>query len=326
MKRFFWNAEQGRPRALWRLLIQLIIWLLFLLILQLLFLLFTQKEINPDNVTKADIWLRLISLLGSLVVMSKWVDKRPFTQYGINLRQKDWWIDFGFGLFLGIIMIVAIFIIFFAADWVEIIGWAEIPQEEAVTNNISLSTLTLFAFILFESLWLWSYVLRNLAEGFIYLDRLNGRIPVIAALLITLIFFIFLQTGENTQVNTILVSNLFRAGLLLALPFILTHRLGMTVGLALGWNLTQDLIFGFPNVRPSASLYALINLEQTGPPEWTGGATGLGTGLIAMIILLLASGIITMWEKRRTGKAMFDGSMAHYEPTLNEPKNASNAY
>ncbi len=324
MKRFFWNTQQNRPRALWRLLIQLLVWLFFLLILQLLFLLFTRAKINPDSVAKVNIWLRLLSLLGSLVVMSKWIDKRPFSQYGVDLRQKDWWIDFAFGLFLGIIMIVVIFIIFFAADWVEIIGWTAIPQEQAVANNISLSMLTLFAFILFESLWLWSYVLRNLAEGFIYLDRLNGRIPVIAALLIALIFFIFLQTGEETQFNTILVSNLFRAGLLLALPFILTQRLGMTVGLALGWDLTQDLIFGFPNVRPSATLYALINLEQKGPPEWTGGPTGLGTGLAAMIILLIASGIITMWEKRRTGKAMFDGRMAHYEPTLNAQKTASN--
>ena len=53
----------------------------------------------------------------------------------------------------------------------------------------------------------------------------------------------------------------------------------MTVGLAIGWTLTQDIIFGFPNVRPSATLYTLLTLEQTGPPEWTGGATGLGTGL-----------------------------------------------
>ena len=324
MKRFFWNAEQNRPRTLWRLLIQLIIWLLFLLILQLLFLLFTQSEINPEQVTKADIWLRLFSLLGSLVVMSRWIDKRPFIQYGVNLREKDWWADFGFGLLMGVLMVTSIFLIFLIAGWVEIVGWAQFPRNQSVLDNSATSALTLFAFVLFESLWVWSYVLRNLSEGFIYLNRLNGRVPVIAALLFALLLFIATQTGENTRFNTILISNLFRAGLLLALPFILTQRLGMTVGLALGWNLAQDLIFGFPNIRPSASLYALISLNQTGPPEWTGGGTGLGTGLVAMIILVVASAIITMWEKRRTGKAMFDGSMAHYEPTLNEPKIASN--
>lgn len=324
MKRFFWNTQQNRPRAFWRLLIQLLVWLFFLLILQLGRLIFTGKEINPDNVTKVDIWLRLISLLGALVVMSKWIDKRPFRQYGVDLRQKDWWIDFGFGLFLGIVMIVFIFLIFLIAGWVEVIGWADIPDNQSVVNNTTITALTLFAFVLFESLWVWSYVLRNLAEGFVYLDRLNGRVPVIAALLFALILFILLQTGENTRFNTILVSNLLRAGLLLALPFILTQRLGMTMGLAMGWTLTQDIIFGFPNVRPSASLYTFLSLEQTGPPEWTGGATGLGTGLMAMIILLLASGILTMWEKRRTGKAMFDGRMAHYEPMLNAQKTASN--
>ena len=324
MKRFFWNDAQNRPRALWRILLQVVIWLFFLFILQLLFLLFTGEEINPDNVTKVDIWLRLISLIGSLIIVGRYIDKRPFSQYGVDLRQKAWWADFGFGLFMGLIMVGAIFVAFLVLGWVEIVEVAGVPRDRIVTDSITFSTLTLFAFVLFESLWVWSYVLRNLAEGFVYLDRLNGRVPVIAALLFALLLFIVLQTGENTRFNTILMSNLIRAGLLLALPLILTQRLGMTVGLALGWNMAQDLIFGFPNIRPSASLFALLRLNQTGPEAWTGGATGLGTGLMAMLALLIASGIITLWEKRRTGKAMFDGSMAHYATINNHQETGNN--
>ncbi len=312
MKHYFWNDAQNRPRALWRILLQVIIWLFFLLILQLLFLLFTGAEINPANVSKVDIWLRLISLIVSLIIVGRYIDKRPFSQYGINLGNKDWWLDFAFGLFMGILMIVAIFILFLILGWVEIIAVPTLPQQNSASDTILITTLTLFAFLLFESVWVWSYVLRNLAEGFIYLDRLNGRIPVIAALLISLILFIFVQ-NSTPIFNTVLISNLFRAGLLLALPFILTQRLGMTVGLAMGWGITQDLIFGFPNVRPSATLYTFLTLKQNGPELWTGGQTGLSTGLMAMIILLVASGIITLWQKRRTGQAMFDGRMAQYE-------------
>jgi len=312
MKRYFLNSEENRPRALWRILLQVAIWLFLLFILQLLFLLLTGRAIDTSSLTKSDIWLRLISLLGSLVIVGRYIDKRPFTQYGINLRQKDWWVDFGFGLFMGVIMPIVIFFIFYSQNWVSVVDGPLLPKAQHVYLNLFVTTLTLFAFILFESLWVWSYVLRNLSEGFIYLNRLNGRIPVIAALLMCILIFIFTQ-ARGYAFNTVLVSNLIRAGILLALPFILTQRLGMTVGLGVGWDIAQALLFGFPNIRPSASLHTVFVLKHTGPEQWTGGDAGLATGLTAMIILLIASGIITLWEKRRTGKAMFDGSMAYYE-------------
>lgn len=245
--------------------------------------------------------------------MARYVDLRPFSDYGINLRDKAWWLDFIFGLCLGIFMVAVLFAIFFSQSWVEVSQIFVVPSATELVNGVFFIILSIFAFYLFESLWIWSFVLRNLAEGFVYLNRLNGRVPTIAALLISLVMFIFIQT-DTPAVNMILVSNRFRAGILLALPFILTQRLGLTIGLALGWSIAQINIFGFPNTLPYQSTFAFISLMPTGPVRWTGGQAGIGTGLMAMVVLIMAGGMITLWEKWRTGKAVFDGSLAYYQP------------
>ncbi len=313
MKQLFWNEAQQRPRAVWRILIQVVLWLLFLWGVQTIYLLLSREPVTRANLGKASDGFRLLALLGSLFWVGRYVDKRPFSDYGIQLRSKIWWIDFGFGFVMGAILIVSIFILFLLLGWIHIIDLFDAPQGPELFDGLIVVILTLFASTLFEALWIFSFFLRNIAEGFVYLDRLNGRIPVLSALVITLIFFVLVETDSPTA-NMILVSNLFRAGILLALPVILTQRLGMTVGLALGWSITQISVFGFPGTQTPESAHAIVALVETGPEQWTGGGAGLGTGLMAMIILLIASGVITMWEKRRTGKSIFDGTLAHYHP------------
>ena len=102
---------------------------------------------------------------------------------------------------LGIIMIVAIFLIFLTAGWVEVMGWANLPDNQSVVNNTTITALTLFAFVLFESLWVWSYVLRNLAEGFVYLDRLNAVFQLLPPYY-SLSFYLFSCKQENIHVST----------------------------------------------------------------------------------------------------------------------------
>ncbi|HIP71317.1 MAG TPA: hypothetical protein EYH05_07970 [Anaerolineae bacterium] len=86
----------------------------------------------------------------------------------------------------------------------------------------------------------------------------------------------------------------------------------MTIGLVLGWNLFQLNVFGYPTVGAADTAVSLVHLRHYGPAFWTGYPLGLGTGMMAMAALMLASGIITMWVKWRTGRAVFDGSLSYY--------------
>jgi uncharacterized protein len=116
----FWNREEGRLRALWRLLGQLIVLLLLTLALQLVttffamgYLLYRESlppaeladPLTLQNYIVQSPLLMMVSTVITLIafVLSIWIagrvlDRRPFSDFGLRLN-RDWWIDFGFGSF-----------------------------------------------------------------------------------------------------------------------------------------------------------------------------------------------------------------------------------
>ncbi|NKQ35624.1 MAG: hypothetical protein HF973_08415 [Chloroflexi bacterium] len=217
--------------------------------------------------------------------------------------------------FLGGLLIVGIFLVQYLLGWVKVDKSFVLPGTQEVAAGMLVSLLSLTVASIYTSLWIWSYTLRNTAEGFLYLNRLNARAAVVAALLVCLVYFVFIINRALT-VNITFVSNMVRAGLLLALPFLITQRLGMTIGLVLGWNLVQLNVFGYPVVGATDTAVSIVHLRHFGPAFWAGYPLGLGTGMMAMVALMIASGIITLWVKWRTGRAVFDGSLSYYTPRV----------
>ena len=92
----FWNAGQNRLRAGWRLSIQ--------------FVLFTAVLIGNGIFTSIFGSEPVAVILGSLIyltaglgivwLMARFVDKRPYADFGFHL-DRHWWLDFGFGAALG---------------------------------------------------------------------------------------------------------------------------------------------------------------------------------------------------------------------------------
>jgi len=99
MKRYFWNEEQNRLRTLWRLLIQLAVWGGMLAVDQIITLLIQGQTITGEALWRPSVWTRLVTLLVAVYLMARYVDKRHFSDYGLNLKDKEWWYDFGFGVF-----------------------------------------------------------------------------------------------------------------------------------------------------------------------------------------------------------------------------------
>lgn len=321
MKRYFWNEEQNRLRTLWRLLVQLAVWGGMLALVQIVALPLRGQAITSEALWNPTVWTRLVTLLIAVYLMARYIDKRHFSDYGLNLKDKKWWYDFGFGVFLGGLLVVGIFLVQYLLGWVKVDKSFVLPGTQEVAAGMLVSLLSLTAASIYTSLWIWSYTLRNTAEGFLYLNRLNARAAVVAALLACIVYFVFIINRALT-VNITFVSNLVRASLLLALPFLITQRLGLTIGLVLGWNLVQLNVFGYPVVNQTDTAVSIIHLSHNGPALWTGYPVGLGTGLMAMIALTIASGIITLWVKWRSGKAVFDGSLSYYTPRTTVLDNA----
>jgi hypothetical protein len=71
------------------------------------------------NAVEAIVLALLIGLL--LWVAANWLDRRPIVDYGFHLN-RAWWLDVGFGLGLGALLVVAFYALQQALGWVKVTG------------------------------------------------------------------------------------------------------------------------------------------------------------------------------------------------------------
>jgi len=80
-----------------------------------------------------------------------------------------------------------------------------------------------------------------------------------------------------------------QAGVLLAAAYALTHRLWMAFGIHMAWDFANDGIFGVGLAgQTGQSLQGLFQASLKGPDLFTGGAFGVETSIISVIVLSIA--------------------------------------
>lgn len=302
----FWNAEDHRLRAGWRLLIQFIVFFLLLIPLTIFSLIFGSSPI-PATIHSVGY------LIGGLVVawlMALLIDRRPYANFGFHLNRK-WWLDFGFGLALGAFLLTGIFLTLKVAGWLEITGMAVtstgVPFILAFLSDIVLYT----AVGVNEELLFRGYHLKNLAEGF-HWKSIGPRGAIIIALLISSALF-GLAHVANPNADAISTLNIVIAGFALALPYIITGELGISIGLHLTWNLFEGSVYGFAvsGMPPATHMFTI---RQSGPTFWTGGAFGPEAGMICIIWLVIGCLLTVGWVKWQRKQIGLHTNLAVYEP------------
>jgi cytochrome c biogenesis protein CcdA len=121
IKRLFWNRDEARLRAGWRILVYSTAW--FILGYAAIFLRDTVSagwlpEVYRTPLLAAIFTLLVVVLLTGLVG-GRLLDRRPFANYGFHLN-KGWWLDLGFGMALGTLLMLGIFGVELALGWTEI--------------------------------------------------------------------------------------------------------------------------------------------------------------------------------------------------------------
>jgi len=86
-----------------------------------------------------------------------------------------------------------------------------------------------------------------------------------------------LLTPNATWVGVV---GIFFAALFLAYSYVRTHQLWLSIGLHVGWNFFEGVVFGFP--VSGSDIYSIIRHQVTGPELWTGGIYGPEAGLIIL--------------------------------------------
>lgn len=325
LKTLFWNTQEHRLRALWRILLQFL--LLFIMMIggtiligsvYSLIVLISQRGMPLDTtalIEQANQSIGLNALTGvitlcatliSVALLGAFVDRRRLSDFGFHLNW-GWLLDFGFGLGLGALLMAGIFCIEWLAGWIR--PAMSITLAPRYILNIGAQLLLFLCVGIYEETISRGYQLRNLAEGLNW-PRIAPRIALILAWTLTSVVFGLGHAG-NPNATFISTLNIMLAGLFLGLGYVLTGELAIPIGLHITWNLFQGTVFGFP-VSGGTWGASLIRIQQGGPDLWTGGAFGPEAGIIGIFAMVIGSALTLLWVRLRWKKVRWETSLTHY--------------
>ena len=284
LARILMSPDQPRLRAGWRLLMQIILLFIFgtLIAIAAGFIGFVDESFTSI----LNQMLNFIVVTGSVYVARRWLDKLSFESLGLKLNiQTLFDILTGFGITF--IQMGFIFILMLGLGWLSFEGFA---WEFDPINKVITSVLTAFVVFIFVG---WNEEL--LSRGY-HLQTIASGTNLFWGVIISSAVFSLLHLA-NPHTTWTSAAGLFFAGVYLAYAYIRTKQLWLSIGLHIGWNFFEGVVFGFP--VSGLDFYALTRIQVQGPVLWTGGGFGPEAGLIVLPSLLLGAGLIYWFTKSR---------------------------
>ena len=181
----FWNRYERRIRAGWRLVIQLITFVIAAAAAQLLVVAAFGKGSSRGMALMAVLYLSFEVGVGWLV--ARFIDRRRFRDFGLHIS-RGWWLDLAFGFFVGGLMMSAIFVVEWQAGWVTVTDPAPPKGGLGLPITVFIEFLFYVAVAFNEEFISRGYQIRNLAEGFLG-RRIGPRAAIAAAWFITAALF-----------------------------------------------------------------------------------------------------------------------------------------
>jgi hypothetical protein len=295
LNQIFLSPDGSRLRAGWRLIIQsaamLFIGGLVSVPLVILLLIFDPSLVSSIPQIRPEVLL--IATLGetfavtlSVFLARRFLDKQPIESLGLKLNRQAIF-DVLAGIGITLLQMGAIFFAMLGLGWATFTGFAwEFDPLVSVVNN---SLLFFLIFVLVgwnEELLSRGYHLQTLASG------LNLFWGVILSSAVFGLLHIF-----NPNATWVSVAGIFLAGIFFAYAYLRTRQLWLPIGLHIGWNFFEGVVFGFP--VSGLDIYALARIEVIGPELWTGGAFGPEAGLIVLPSLIIGAGLIFLITRNR---------------------------
>jgi len=283
LARLFLSPDEPRLRAGWRLLIQTL----------LLFILGTVIVLASSFLGRLNgtlLWAQIINFIiitGSVYMARRWLDKRSFESLGLKIDRHTF-LDILAGIAITFLQMGFIYVVMLGLGWLTFEGFA---WNFDPINVVISSVITFFISFIFvgwnEELLSRGYHLQTIASG------LNLFWGVIISSAVFGLLHIF-----NPNATWVSAAGIFFAGVYLAYGYLRTKQLWLSIGLHIGWNFFEGVVFGFP--VSGLDIYALTRTKVHGPEIWTGGAFGPEAGLIVLPSLILGAFFIYIYTRRRT--------------------------
>ena len=306
-KRLLWIPEERRLGALWRIALQTIIMGSLLFVFDTPMIILTQ--LLGNNLSAAwpllevlrfsNQFILLIPIVGSAWLAGRLLDGRQFSDFGLHFN-RNWWLDFGFGLLLGAFLMMLVFLVEWSAGWITITGYLVTPE---ISFPFWLAIFyQLVQFIsagIREEMISRGYHLKNLAEGFANFMGIAPQTAILLSLFFSSMVFglVHLANPNATWISTFSIAG---AGILLGSGYILTGELAIPIALHITWNFFQGNVFGFP-VSGVADGVSFLATQQGGPELFTGGAFGPEAGLVGLAAIALGCVMTVVYIRWRYG-------------------------
>ena len=193
------------------------------------------------------------------------------------------------GIVITFFMMAFIFTIEWAAGWVTFDSFAW--QDQSLTAVIIEILVVLLTLVLVG----WSEEL--LSRGYHLQTLENGLNTVWAVLLSSCVFSFLHLANPNAESIGFVAAGLFLAGVFLAFGYLRTRQLWLPIGLHIGWNFFEGVLFGFP--VSGLDYFHLTRIQISGPQIWTGGSFGPESGLVLLPGLILGFILVYIYTRNR---------------------------
>jgi membrane protease YdiL (CAAX protease family) len=226
----------------------------------------------------------LFSITTSIFVARQFLDRRPIVSLGLKLSPQAFY-DILTGIVITFFQMGLVYGVEIALGWTKFEGFAWQTEGSLAVAGGAGIWLVIFLIVGWQE--------ELLSRGY-HLQTLESGLNLFWAVLISSFVFGVLHLG-NPNASWISTLGIVLAGLFLALPYILTRQLWLSIGLHIGWNFFEGVVFGFP--VSGLETYRLLRHTVSGPDLWTGGAFGPEAGLLVIPAILLGSLLVFAYTK-----------------------------
>ncbi len=292
ISRVFLSPGGSRLRAGWRLMIQtigsLFVFACLGIPLFIVYFFFNPESAFSNDLTPELLLLSVIAetfaFTASIFLAKRFLDKEPIESLGLKVDRQALF-DVLAGIGITFVQMGFIYAVMHSFGWIVFGGFAwEVDSIPRVITGI----LTFFVIFVLVG---WNEEL--LSRGY-HLQTLASGLNLFWGVMISSLVFGVLHAG-NPGSSWIAIAGITLAGFFFAFAYIRTKQLWLPIGLHLGWNFSEGVLFGFP--VSGLDIYPLTHIEVVGPESWTGGAFGPEAGLI-LLPSLVVGGLLVQWFTR----------------------------
>ncbi|MEP4091612.1 CPBP family intramembrane glutamic endopeptidase [Reichenbachiella sp.] len=291
MKKLFFNSNQ-KVRIIWKFFLFLLLLILISAPLQIGLREVLDKGLMRGNLSAL---INVCAVVGSLYVLIKYIERSSFEKFGLKI-EGTWMTEFVFGCMIAVVQLS----LFFLA--MRLTGNLVI-QDYFTVNSPDFTFIQGFISELFRQ------VTVGFAEEiefraflfYIVYETLNGfkkdraKNAIIACLLVSPLFGLAHFSNDGATIFSTI--NLGLDAMMIALPFMITGRLAISIGMHFSWNAMQGAIFGFAN---SGHIAKASIISSTMPDNlWTGGDFGPEGSVLLLVMDALAVLLIIFWKKHK---------------------------